>query len=423
MSGAADIGAVLRSRAWVLRRRPGAAGPAFVLRRAGETLDLCALEPSEPSGTRGSLTPSVRLAARLLGGARLKAGEREALADLVSALGLFLESRRRTRADGPAGTALSESHEGNSGRDLLLRTTFACTQRCPFCFVPLTGRGADLAEIEAALDAQARRAGPGGTLTLSGGEPALDPRLPDIVAAARRRGFRRFVLQTNAVPLARRGLLETLVGLGVRSYLVSFHARTPALYDRVTGSRGQFARARAGLARLLDAAGCDVTVNVVVNKENYRDLPAWVDAVSRLRSPGSRGRRPSVYFSMINEAGHQKAPDWAVDLARAGPYLRRALARCRRAGWGVARSAGESSFPVCVLSDRSRRAAERPLPQERVRYAEDFSGEDGGVGRAKRPSCRDCPYDARCLGVPAAYARLFGTGALGIPRGARRRED
>jgi MoaA/NifB/PqqE/SkfB family radical SAM enzyme len=303
------------------------------------------------------------------------------------------------------GPVLAESHEGHVGRDLLIRTTFACNQRCAFCFVPMTGKGAAMDEIERALDAQARRSGPRGELTLSGGEPASDPRLPAIVAAARRRGFRRFVLQTNGVYLARPGLLEKLIGLGVKTYLFSLHSHRPAAYDKITGSRGQYSRAVAGLTRLLRAPGCSVTVNVVVNAHNYRDLPGLVEFVSRLG-------RPDFYFSMINEAGHQKVPSWTVALEEAAPFLRRAVARCREAGLAVSRSGGESSFPACQFDEPSRHASPRVLPQDRVRYAEDFSGEAGVVGRAKRPSCGECRYDSRCVGVPARYARLHGLAAL-----------
>lgn len=305
--------------------------------------------------------------------------------------------------------ALAESHEGHEGRDLLLRTTFACNQRCAFCFVDLTGKGADLAEIERALDAQAARSGPRGELTISGGEPASDPRLPAIVAAARARGFRRFVLQTNGVHLARPGLLEELSRLGVKTYLVSLHSHEAAAYDRITGSRGQLPRAVAGLSRLLRARGCGVTVNVVVNAHNYRDLPGLVEFVAKLG-------RPSLYFSMINELGHQKVPDWTVSLEEAAPFLRAAVARCRAEGLSVSRSGGESSFPPCVLERPALHASPRALPQDRVRYAEDFSGDGGLAGRAKLASCRSCRYDLRCAGVPAPYARLHGLAAL-RPRG------
>jgi MoaA/NifB/PqqE/SkfB family radical SAM enzyme len=294
----------------------------------------------------------------------------------------------------------------------LLRTTFACNQRCPFCFVPLTGRPADLGEISAELDALARQGAAGRELMISGGEPTLDARLPRILALARRKGFRRFVLQTNAVLLDRPGGIERLLRLGVESFMVSFHASTPELYDRVTGSRGLFPRAAAGLARLLRRPACRVTVNVVVNRRNFRDLPRLVDFVAGLAAGVPRGRRPEFYFSMLNEAGHEKVPSWAVDLKDVGPWLRRAVRLCRREGLPVSRFGGETSFPVCLLSEPGRLAARRAYPKDRVRYADKFAGEAGSLGRVKRTACRRCPFDTRCLGVPAPYARLFGLGAL-----------
>ncbi len=405
MSAASEVRGLLARLGWVLHRRAA----VFAVSRAGESRPLCEFSIARTSGAGRSLTPGARLLAAPRPGARLKAGEKEGLSKLGAALDLLLESSRGGSAAPARGTALAESHEGHEGRDLLLRTTFACNQKCPFCFVPMTGKGADFAEIERELDAQASRSGSRGELTISGGEPTSDPRLPEIIAAARRRGFRRFVLQTNGVYLTRPGLLKTLISLGVKTYLFSFHSHKAAAYDKITGSRGQYLRAVAGLTALLKRSGCSVTVNVVVNAHNYRDLPGLVDFVARLG-------RPDVYFSMINEVGHQKAPSWTVALEDVEPYLRQAVARCRKAGLSISRSGGESSFPVCLLAEPSRHASQRPLPQERVRYAEDFSGEAGVIGRAKLPSCRACPYDLRCVGVPAQYARLYGLAALGHAR-------
>jgi pyruvate-formate lyase-activating enzyme len=375
---------------------------------------FCEFSRPEKAASARPLTHPGPLRERLLPGAKLKLAEKKAMARLRVELGLMLEALGGGRAAG-SGPSLAESHEGSEGLDLLLRTTFACNQRCPFCFVPLTGRPAPMKEIEGELKRQFQRAGPRGELTISGGEPASDPRLPRILAMARKLGFERFVLQTNAVYLARPGLLENLFESGVRTFLVSFHSREEAAYDRITGSRGQFARALTGLTRLLGADDCDVTVNIVVNAANFEDLPDLIDFL------GDRcGRKPpakpvGVYFSMINEAGHQKAPAWAIDLERAAPFLREASRRCRRRGLAVSKSGGESSFPVCVMGEPQRHAPSRTFPQDRVRYADDFTGQDGAIGRAKRPSCRECPYDAKCAGVPAAYAARFGLGALRVP--------
>lgn len=411
MTAANSVRDVLARFGWTLRRREAEGGIRFVVSRLAEKRILVEFTAASAAGAGRSLTPGARVQVVARPGARLKAREKEGVSELRSALDLMLESLRRSAKASSRDTALAESHEGHEGRDLLLRTTFACNQKCAFCFVPMTGKGADFSEIERELEAQSRRSGSRGELTISGGEPTSDPRLPRILAAARARGFRRFVLQTNGVYLARPGLLEELIGLGVKTYLFSLHSHKPEAYDAITGSRGQYSRAVAGLKKLL-AGGCGVTVNVVVNARNYRDLPGLVDFLAKLSSGLARGRRPDLYFSMINEVGHQKSPSWTVALEAVAPYLKRAVARCREGGISVSRSGGESSFPVCQLGDPARHASQRPLPQERLRYAEDFSGEAGIIGRAKRPSCRSCLYDERCVGVPAQYARLYGLGAL-----------
>lgn len=408
LSPAAGVRGVLARLGWSLRRQGAGTGMRFVVSRGGRAFCDFSLDPAAGQGR--SLTPASRLVLAPRPGAELSGAEKEGLSDLRAELGLMLELLRGEGA-APQGTAIVESHEGLSGRDLLMRTTFACNQRCPFCFVPLTGKAADESAIERELDAHALAPGQRGVLTFSGGEPALDKRLPRLIAAARARGFSAFGLQTNGAVLSR-AMLDELVASGVDSYLFSFHSHKPALYDKITGSRGQFARAAASLERLLSTPGCRVTVNVVVNAWNYKDLPGLVDFIKGLRP----GPRPLVlhtlYLSMMNEVGHQKMPSWTVPLEKARPYLRRAIARCPEAGLGVARAGGESSFPVCVLGDPERHGALRPMPQDRVRYAEDFSGEAGSVGRAKRPSCRACSFDPRCTGVPARYARLHGLSAL-----------
>ena len=380
---------------------------------------LFSLLPERPLEGGRCLTPACGLRLKLRPGSRLADCEKSEIAEISSALLRILESLRRRGGAGAPDAALAENHEGREGLESVLRVTFACNQRCPFCFVPLTGRGADFSDIEKKLEVLARLGDIRGTLTISGGEPTLDPRLFRILEAAHEKGFRRFGLQTNGVLLSKPGFIARLSGLGVLSYMVSFHSHKVSAYDRITGSRGQFPRAVEGLTCLLRACARDrnigVTVNVVVNARNYRDLPGLVDFFGDMSAALPARRRPMCYFSMLNETGHQKAPSWAVDLSRAAPFVNLAVERCRERGLSVSPFGGESGFPPCLLSDPSAHAMKRELPQDRVRYAEDFSGEAGGVGRAKRPACRGCRYNTRCLGVPASYARLFGLGALRVP--------
>jgi MoaA/NifB/PqqE/SkfB family radical SAM enzyme len=316
-----------------------------------------------------------------------------------------------------AGAARTESHAQSEGVERILRVNHSCNQRCSFCFVPGDGWTADLGEIERELDRLAPELGGAGALTLSGGEPLVHPRLFDILEAARRRGITRFNVQTNGVALAKAGVLERLGRLGVSGFDVSFHSHLPAVYDRLTGTRGQHPRAVAALGKVLARNRGYVSACVVVNALNYRSLPAWAGFLGKLaRDAGRDAREPlRLGFTMLNGIGLARTPELAVDLARAKPYLRRAAARAAREGLIVQRSSGESDLPPCLAQAPEAFASESPLPQDGVRYADDFADGPAGGGRAKRRACRSCPYDARCLGVPAEYARMFGLEALQVP--------
>lgn len=299
-----------------------------------------------------------------------------------------------------------ENHDGPSGPERILRTISACSQRCGFCFVDQTGLAVPTAALAAELDRLAALPGPRPELTFSGGEPTIDPRLTQILALARTKGFSKFSIQTNGVMLGRPGFLPRLIESGVTRYRVSFHSHKPATYNKITGSRDQYPAALAGLKALLAEARAAVSVHVVVCAYNYKSLPELAAFVARLS-----GKRPvGICFTMINEFGHEKAPGWAVDLAQARPFVRDAVAVCREAGLAVEDLASDTAFPPCVLKPAGPPRGE--FEARPIRYADDFSGPEGLVGRAKRTACRDCAYDAECFGVPARYARMFGLGAL-----------
>ena len=348
-------------------------------------------------------------------GTRLSAEEKPELENLSTGLCLLFESLRGRSGGGTGLIVQAETHEaGREGLERILRITSACNHRCPFCFVPVNAGGADRAELERELDALAPVLGPHGTVVISGGEPTVDPRLVDIIASARRRGLRRFVLQTNGAALVRPGLMESLLALGVEGFDVSFHAHKPSSHARITGNRDTFPKVVEGLGRLLDSGRCRVTACVLVNAWNYRELPqlvGFLGKLSRERLKKGTGRL-EVAFSFMNGAGMNTAARMAVDLKKAAPYLQRALARCHQEGLVAQRFTGETAMPPCLVADSAAYAGDIEFSQERVRYAEDFRGETGNVGRAKSPSCRKCVYDLRCMGVPAEYARRFGLGAL-----------
>ncbi|MBI4677502.1 MAG: radical SAM protein [Elusimicrobia bacterium] len=360
-----------------------------------------------------SITPTVRL--EIIPRKALSKREDAGLKRLAASLYPILESLRG-QAAGRRVKAQAEIHETGDRPEAIVRTTFACNQRCPFCFVPHESRMVPFEEIERELDAVAAQAKEGAALTFSGGEPLVDPRLAAVLESARRRGMRGFVLQTNMIGLDKPGAVERLFALGVTGYDVSFHSHKSAAYDRITGSKGLLPRAVQALRRILAVPSARVTACILINKHNYRDLPGLMGFLGRLSREHRADHPLEVSFAVMNGAGMDRASFMAADLAQAAPHVWKAVQRCKAEGIVAQRFTGESALPPCIMPRPQDYCSQSAFSQDRVRYADDFSGELGTVGSAKKPGCLRCPYDSMCLGVPAQYARLFGLGALRPPR-------
>ncbi len=292
------------------------------------------------------------------------------------------------------------------GKESILRIGFRCNQRCPFCFVAPGGQRVGLAEIGRRLSGLERSQGTGDMLVISGGEPTTDPDLPAIVSLARRKGFCRIALQTNAVLLSDEKLAKRLEGL---DFFISLHSHIPRVYDKITGTRGQLPRALRGIRNILRRGRNKVMLNTVVNRLNLRHLPAYAGFVARLNR--ECGSRAEVFFSMMNDVGEKKAPALAVALKTIAAPLNGALDACRRRNLGVARFFGDCAFPVCILRDPDSHAPRSEASPEGVRYLERVETA-AEPGRVKALSCRGCLYDSRCRGIFASHAWRFGLGSL-----------
>ena len=161
---------------------------------------------------------------------------------------------------------------GRPLRDLRLSVIEACNFRCPYCMP------ADRIADDHGLDADSRlsfeqietlvrgfvRLGVR-KLRLTGGEPLLRKRLPDLVARlAAIPGIDDLALTTNASLLARQA--RDLHAAGLQRITVSLDALDPALYRQLSGGRGELADALAGIAAAEDAGFRRLKINCVVQR-------------------------------------------------------------------------------------------------------------------------------------------------------------
>jgi hypothetical protein len=268
-----------------------------------------------------------------------------------------------------------------------LSLSTACDNRCVFCapdgLPPVAPRALD--ELDRALAALA----PGrDAVTLTGGEPALHPDLPAVVAAARARGFARVGIQSNGRRLREPGYAAALRAAGLTDVHLSLHGATAVAHDHHTGVEGSFREAQAGL-EAAQGAGLTAVVTTVLTRSNARSLgalgawlagrgvAAWCVAV-----PRTAGRLVASFDRVFPR------------LSLALPYALHALA--------AAQAKGASAFlrgaPLCLLGP----FAARSLPDE---------------PRAFDPGrCGGCPARARCPGLDARYLQRFGGAELSPAR-------
>ncbi|MFA5139925.1 MAG: radical SAM protein [Elusimicrobiota bacterium] len=156
---------------------------------------------------------------------------------------------------------------------LWVRLAFACNNRCVFC---LDGDQNDPGKAVSMKDILGRlRKGRSQGLTrvvLSGGEPTLHPRFIELVRKAKAMGYTHAQVITNGRRFCYPGFLDQCVEAGLREVTFSMHGHTRQLHDKLVGVPGAFVQAIAGLSAALKKPRLIVSVDVVVNRLNVKEL-------------------------------------------------------------------------------------------------------------------------------------------------------
>ncbi len=271
---------------------------------------------------------------------------------------------------------------GRPLRDLRLSLIEACNFRCPYCMPAdriADDHGMDAAsrlsfdEIETLVRSFARLGVR--KLRLTGGEPLLRKRLPELVARlAAVEGIEDLALTTNGSLLAKHA--QALRDAGLQRITVSLDTLDAARFRELSGGRGEIGDVLAGIAAARAAGFAPIKLNCVVQRGvNDGDIEALA--------------------AYAREHGH---------VLRFIEYMD--VGTCN--GWSR-----ERVVPSAELRDRLH--ARWPLraldPNYRgevaARYAfEDGAGEVGFVSSVSEPFCGDC-HRARVSADGKLYTCLF----------------
>ena len=301
---------------------------------------------------------------------------------------------------------LSVFLDGTSDNFAEVKVTLRCNQSCVMCKTDAEVRNVlpDAASLEKLLPKLAEKTD---CLTLSGGEPTLDPQLPRYLELAHRAGFRIIEVQSNAVKLADYDYVKRLVdaGGGQTSFLISLHAHEAELSDRITQAPGTFAKTMQGLHNIKRTGSVLVLCHVIMSL-NCQRIPAYVDFVAR-----ELGESADILFTLAVPV-HRVLDNRELipRVSDFSPYLREGLGKCRPREAGAfmglvdkfkprAKIIGGSGLTMCAIPGFEHMHYEREsrAPRDTLHLL------------TKAEQCRECKWDECCSGFWRRYAELYGT--------------
>jgi len=297
-------------------------------------------------------------------------------------------------------------------RDLAIRRlefhlVTRCGCRCAFCseadrMAAFSREGFSFDEASALLT---RCRGQGfNHLNLTGGEPTLFARLPDLLGLAKALGYTTY-LATNGLRTRQERYFATLAP-SLDQLCLSLHGARTATHDGLTGIAGSF----KGLMATLNHARARrmaLYANTVATTANLPELPA-VAAIAR-----TAGFMGLLISAVAPEGrGREHYARLALPLGRWSEVARDVV---REAGDGV--NVRFFGLPLCLLGEHHALSNDLyfdpRMTVERVRLP---SGKAGLVAvRAQRPSrershppvCDGCRYRGVCAGVFAHHLAMF----------------
>ena len=165
-------------------------------------------------------------------------------------------------------------------KKVIMNVTYKCNNRCTFC---ATGTRTQLDgdhDRQRELLVKYRKLGVT-LLDFDGGEPTLNANLIKLVQFARRIGYERVNVTTNARMASYAGYAGELVCSGVTSVLTSIHGPDAQTHAQNVGVAEAFEQTCAGVRNLVRLAppGVELGANITITKSNYKKLAGVAELI------------------------------------------------------------------------------------------------------------------------------------------------
>lgn len=279
---------------------------------------------------------------------------------------------------------------GSGPKKVIMNVTYRCNNRCTFCATGTRTQVDGDLERQRELLVKYRKLGVT-LLDFDGGEPTLNDKLFQLVAFARRIGYERVNVTTNARMASYREYAGRLVRSGVTSVLVSIHGPDAQTHAQNVGVAEAFDQTCAGARNLVALAPPHVELgaNITLTKSNHKKLFEVAELVLDL---GLRWLNIQ-FLTPFGRATSSVCPDTEVAAREAMRTID---------AFGDRMKLQVINLPFCFMPGYERYLMGDLLKLERhmlfVNNDEVNLFEYLRERRAKKPVCETCPHQVFCGG-------------------------
>lgn len=286
-----------------------------------------------------------------------------------------------------------QGHPEDVPVEAIVRINVACNQHCFFCNTDHTAENIH-EKRDGVLDYISRNRDVL-YLSITGGEPTINPNLFRYIRHARAVGIPRVILQTNAMMAAYEAYADKLAAAGLTGAFVSLHAPEARVSDKITRTPGGWDLTVKGLGNLLER-GVEIGLNTVINGANYTLLPDHARFVAE-RFPDL----VDITLSYVAPTGYCEVNAKNIPkIADVQPYLFEAIDILVDAGVTV-KLPDRCGIPLCTVRGYERyHEALMGLPYSGTGVVTD--------DHFKHEGCGDCVWNDRCIGYWKKCVELHG---------------
>jgi MoaA/NifB/PqqE/SkfB family radical SAM enzyme len=283
-----------------------------------------------------------------------------------------------------------------------IKIGYSCNNNCKFC---VQGKKKEILQDKSTHDVQkilreARATSNG--VVFTGGEPTIREDFFTLVSFAKKLGYRRIQIQTNARMFAYKDFCVKTIDSGANEFGVAIHGHIPAMHDYLTSTPGSFAQTVKAITNLTKL-NVPVYSNTVITQSNYRQLPE----IARLLVYLGVKQFQLAFVHALGSAA-ENFNSIVPRMSLVIPYIKEALTIGINAGITVMTEA----IPSCMLGSYNRFIAERCIPSTKIYEFPDeiidFDKLRPGLAKTKAENCKNCIYYARCEGTWIEYPAFFG---------------